>query len=123
MKRYKSIDVVRGIAILGMIFGHILNWWIIPEDYWLYLFLYYCLGPIAAGGFLFISGFSAIFAYKKSMIMTRKSDDFNMKMVRNVYMLRVLLLLLIAFIYNIAIALTINDLTWIWAWFVLQTIG
>ena len=123
MRRYKSIDTVRGIAVFGMVFGHILNWWLIPEDYWLYLFLYYALGPIAAGAFLFISGISAILAYEKSIVMMNKNQDFNMKMVRNVYILRALLLLLISFIYNFAIALAINDLTWIWAWFVLQTIG
>ena len=123
MRRYKSIDTVRGFAVFGMVFGHILNWWLIPEDYWLYLVLYYALGPIAAGGFLFISGISAILAYEKSVVMMKNNQDFNMKMVRNVYILRSLLLLLISFIYNIAIALAINDLTWIWAWFVLQTIG
>ncbi|TFG29908.1 MAG: DUF1624 domain-containing protein [Promethearchaeota archaeon] len=123
MRRYKSIDTVRGIAVFGMVFGHILNWWLIPEDYWLYLFLYYAMGPIAAGGFLFISGISAILAYEKSVVMMKENEDFNMPMVRNVYILRALLLLVIAFIYNIAIALAVNDLTWIWAWFVLQTIG
>ena len=123
MKRYKSIDIVRGIAVFGMVFGHILNWWLIPEDYWLYLSLYYGLGPIAAGGFLFLSGMSGVFAYKKSLIMVNESDDFSMDMVRNGYILRALLLLLIAFLYNIPIALAINDLTWIWAWFVLQTIA
>lgn len=123
MKRYVSIDIFRGIAVFGMVFGHILNWWLIPEDYWLYLFFYYGLGPIAAGGFLFLSGMSGVFAYKKSLIMVNESDDFNMGIVRNGYILRALLLLLIAFLYNIPIALAINDLTWIWAWFVLQTIA
>jgi len=123
MKRYKSIDVARGVAVFGMVFGHILNWWLVPEDYWLYLFIYYALGPIAAGGFLFLSGISGIFAYKKSIIMVNESDDFSMTMVRNGYLLRALLLLIIAFLYNIPIAIAINDLTWIWAWFVLQTIG
>ncbi|MFX1340187.1 MAG: heparan-alpha-glucosaminide N-acetyltransferase domain-containing protein [Promethearchaeota archaeon] len=123
MKRYKSIDIIRGIAVFGMVFGHILNWWIIPKDYWLYLFVYYALGPIAAGGFLFLSGMSGIFAYKKSLIMVDESEDFSINMVRNGYLLRALLLLLIAFLYNIPIAIAINDLTWIWAWFVLQTIA
>lgn len=123
MKRYKSVDIARGVAVFGMVFGHILNWWLIPEDYWLYLFVYYSLGPLGAGGFLFLSGLGGIFSYKKALIMVNESDDFNMNMVRNGYILRALLLLLIAFIYNIAIALVINDLTWIWAWFVLQTIS
>ncbi|MFX0070280.1 MAG: heparan-alpha-glucosaminide N-acetyltransferase domain-containing protein, partial [Candidatus Hermodarchaeota archaeon] len=121
--RFVSLDMIRGFAVMGMVFGHILNWWLIPEDYWLYLFMYYLLGPVAASGFLFISGLSAIFAYKKSTIMTSDNDNFDMKMVRNVYIFRALLLLLIAFLYNLAIAIVINDLTWIWAWFVLQTIG
>lgn len=123
MKRYKSVDIFRGFVVIGMVFGHILNWWLIPEDYWLYLFVYYALGPFAAGGFLFLSGMSGIFAYKKSLIMVDELDDYSIGMVRNIYILRSLLLLLIAFLYNISIALAINNLTWIWAWFVLQTIA
>jgi len=123
MKRYKCIDIVRGFAIIGMIFGHILNWWLTPEDYWLYLVIYYALGPVAAGGFLAISGLSASLSYKKSLVRIEESSDLNMRMVRNGYLLRGLLILIIAFLCNILIAIAINDLTWIWAWFVLQTIG
>jgi len=42
---------------------------------------------------------------------------------RNIYIIRALLLLSISLIYNTAIALTLNDLRWIWAWNVLQTIS
>ena len=123
MKRYKSIDIVRGIAIMGMVFGHILNWWLKSEDLWLYIIMYSTIGPIAASAFLFVSGVSAALAYKKRLILAKESKEFNMKMVRNIFIFRALFLLIIAFIYNTAIAIAINNYTWIWAWFVLQTIS
>lgn len=123
MRRYKSIDIIRGLCMIFMVYGHIINWWLTPEDYWLYLFLESIFAPIGASGFLFISGLSAQLSYKNRLEKAEGSNEFNMKMVRNVYMFRALLLLFIAFMYNTAIAIAINDLTYIWAWFVLQTIG
>ena len=32
MKRYKSIDIIRGICMIIMLAGHMLNWWLIPKD-------------------------------------------------------------------------------------------
>ncbi len=123
MKRYKGIDFFRGFCIFFMVFGHLLNWWLTPKDYWLYLFLYSFLAPIAASGFLFISGLSASLANNNWLIKVNDSNEYNMYMVRRMYIFRALLLLAISFIYNTAIAIAINDLTWIWAWFALQTIG
>ena len=123
MKRYKTIDFARGLCIMGMVFLHLNNWWLTPEDFWLYLTLEAYIGFIGASGFLFISGFSAKVAYKNWTIRIDDSNKFNIKMVRNVYLLRALFLLIIALIYNTIIAFALNDPTWIWAWNVLQTIS
>ncbi|MBA7552824.1 hypothetical protein ES705_45400 [subsurface metagenome] len=54
MKRIKSVDTIRGLCILLMILGHLMDWWIIPDDRWLIFILFAFLAPIAATGFMFI---------------------------------------------------------------------
>ena len=124
MKRFKTIDTARGMAIFGMVVGHMLNWWLTEEDLWIYIVYYIILAPLGVSAFLFISGASTTLAYRKRLILLKESDEFNMQTVRNMFMLRALILLVIALIYNIVGAFLIfEDLTWIWAWNVLQTIA
>ncbi len=124
MKRFKTIDTARGMAIFGMVVGHMLNWWLTEADLWIYLVYYIILAPLGVSAFLFISGASTTLAYRKRLMLLNESDEFNMQTVRNVFMLRALILLGIALIYNIVGAFLIfEDLTWIWAWNVLQTIA
>lgn len=120
MKRYKSIDAIRGLCMIIMILGHLLHWWITPADHWSYDLFKSIIVPVGASGFLFSSGVSAELSYKKKRIQFKEKD---IKFLRNIYLFRALILLIIAFLYNVAIAIAINNLTWIWAWFVLQTVG
>jgi hypothetical protein len=106
-----------------MVAGHILDWWIIIEHRLLIFVLFSFLVSVAASGFLFISGFSASLAYKSSIKKAETSTDIDLTQARNIYITRALLLLAIAFIYNTAIAIGLNDLRWIWAWNALQTIS
>lgn len=123
MKRIQSIDIVRGFCIFLMILGHLVDWWIITPDRWVVFYLYSILASIAATGFLFISGFSAALAYKSRAKKAETSTGITMTQARNIYIIRALLLLVISLIYNAVIALALNDLKWIWAWNVLQTIS
>ncbi len=123
MKRIKSVDTIRGLCILLMILGHLLDWWVRPEDRWLVHMLFAFLAPIAATGFMFISGFSAILSYKRKVSNIEDSNGLTMRKVKNIYLMRASLLLIVALLYNTVIAFGINDLTWIWAWNVLQTIA
>ncbi len=123
MKRIKTVDTIRGLCILLMILGHLIDWWIRIEDRWLINILFAFLAPIAASGFMFISGFSAILSYKSKVTNIDDSNGLTMRRVKNIYLIRALLLLIVALLYNTAIAFGINDLTWIWAWNVLQTIA
>lgn len=106
-----------------MVCGHLIDWWLTEEDYWLFLLLWSIFAAIGAGGFLFISGTVTALSYKNRILQEKDSNNEKMDFMRNTYIFRALLLLAIAFIYNTIIAIAINDLTWIWAWFVLQTIG
>jgi uncharacterized membrane protein len=106
-----------------MILGHLIDWWIRIEDRWLINILFAFLAPIAASGFIFISGFSVILSYKRKVTNIDDPNGLTMHRVKNIYLIRASLLLIVALLYNIVIAFGINDLTWIWAWNVLQTIA
>ena len=129
MKRIQSIDMVRGFCIFLMVLGHTLDWWILWDERWLINFLFSILAPIAATGFLFVSGLSAAIAYKSSVRKAKTSSDTTMSQARNIYIIRALLLLAIGLIYNTIVAVGVsfeknsNEMKWIWAWNALQTIS
>jgi len=112
-----------------MVLGHLLDWWIIRADYWLITFLFSFLAPIAATGFLLVSGFSAAISYKSRVRKAATSTDITMTQARNIYIIRALLLLVIGLFYNTIVALGVslennsNEFKWIWAWNALQTIS
>ncbi|MFW9820477.1 MAG: heparan-alpha-glucosaminide N-acetyltransferase domain-containing protein [Candidatus Thorarchaeota archaeon] len=121
MQRIKSVDVIRGLSIWIMIYGHMLQFWIRPEDYWLKFWLYAFLAPIGATGFLFISGVSATLAYKNNL----QTQKVMMKTMRNTYLLRAIFILIIALFFNFGVTIVFGggDFTDIWSWNALQTIG
>ncbi|MFW9936009.1 MAG: acyltransferase family protein [Candidatus Thorarchaeota archaeon] len=122
MKRYRSVDSLRGLCMFIMVYGHLFDWWLNLKNHWLFSdFLKPFLGPIGATGFIFISGVSAGLSYRKNKI--NNSNEFFMKDIRNIYLLRAFIILVISFIYNFSIAVNLNNFSFTWAWFVLQTIG
>ena len=123
MKRIKSIDTIRGFCIFLMVLGHMLSWWVRPEDFWITLLLHSILGDIAAGGFLFVSGLSAVIAFKSRLSKAESSEDISMEQVNNEYLIRALLILVIAVLFNIATAIVAFNPLYIWRWFIPLTIA
>jgi len=104
-----------------MFLGHLIEWWIKPEYIWLRTFTFFIFDPIGASGFLFISGVSITLSYRNRLSRAEEVKDLSYSRIKMSYFLRAFFLLAIAIIYNIAIAFTINQLSWIWTWFVLMT--
>jgi len=104
-----------------MVYGHMLQFWIRPEDFWLKFWLYAFLAPIGATGFLFISGVSATLAYKNNL----QTQKVQMNTMRNIYLLRALFILIIALFFNFGVAMVFGsgNLIDTWSWNALQTIG
>jgi len=124
MQRINSIDTIRGASMWIMIYGHIIFWWLRPEDYWFRDWLFAFLKPLGATGFLFISGVSTALAFKNSQYNILTSDKLKMLTVRNVFVIRAIMILLIGFIFNLfAAVLWGGNNADIWSWNVLQTIG
>lgn len=104
-----------------MVYGHMLQFWIRPEDFWLKYWLYAFLAPIGATGFLFISGVSSILSYKSNL----QSQKLPMKTMRNIYLLRALFILIIALFFNLGVSMVFGggNLADTWSWNALQTIA
>jgi len=121
MERLKSIDIFRGLCMSWMFLGHLIEWWIKPEYLWVKTFTFYIFDPIGAAGFLFISGVSITLSYRNRLYKIEEYKNISYSRIKMSYFLRAIFLLVIAIIYNTAIAITINQLSWIWTWFVLMT--
>ncbi len=123
MKRIKSMDTFRGWCIFMMVLGHMLSWWIRPEDRWLTSGLHSIFGDIVGTGFLFVSGISTIMFFRSRLIKAEASDNSSIDQVNNEYLFRALLLLIVALIYTSATAVgTLNPLN-IWKWYIPLTIA
>ena len=123
MKRIQSVDMIRGLCLFVMVLYHSVDWWILIPDRWIIALLVPIIGPLIFTGFLFVSGISGIISYRKGIIMAEKSDTFTIQMVKNSFILRALIIILIALIYNTIFAIVLMNPLFIWTWFVLLTIG
>lgn len=72
-------------------------------------------------GFLFISGVSTMISFRDRA--QKISKGYTFRVIRKEYLIRALLILIIALLYNLFVALTIGEITDIWKWFILLTIA
>jgi len=121
MQRLKSVDIFRGLCMSWMFLGHLIDWWIKSEFFWLESLTFSIFDPIGASGFLFISGVSITLSYRNRMFRVEVLKEISYLRIKLSYYLRALFLLIIAIVYNFFIAITINNLSWIWTWFVIMT--
>jgi len=122
MLRVKAIDIFRGLCIFYMTFGHMVYWWISQSDFWLYEVIWNLGAPVGGGGFLLVSGVSAILSYRRRLDKIQSSQDGNVKLVRNEYMLRALMIFFVSTLWNFFGTLYMG-LPGVWLWFVIQTIS
>lgn len=122
MRRIQAIDIFRGLCIFYMTFGHMMYWYSAKSSFWLYEIVWNLGAPIGGGGFLLVSGMSAMISYKVNLEKAKLSGDFSMKNSRNQYIIRALIILLISFIWNFFGTLFMG-VPGIWIWFVIQTIS
>lgn len=123
MRRIKTFDIIRGWCMFMMVFGHMLSWWIVSQDRWLTSALHSIFGDIVAIGFLFISGLSAVIFFRNRLTKIEISIKYSVGQVKNEYMFRALLILIIALLYNIVISIGTWDPLNIWKWFIPLTIA
>jgi hypothetical protein len=121
VQRLKSIDVFRGLCMIWIVLTHLIDWWLKSEFVWLHRITVMLFDSLGASGLLFISGVSIALSYRNKLKKVNTSEDYSLRTVRNSYLLRALLIFIIALFYNIFIAISLMDPKWIWTWFVLLT--
>lgn len=121
MKRIKSIDILRGFAIVCMFLYHIQIWWLREPDLWITDVMYSSYAILGTTGFLFISGVSTMLSYRNRTM--KISENYSNKTMRNEYLLRAFFILIIALFFNIFVAIGSGDISDIWKWFILLTIS
>ena len=120
--RIHALDIFRGLCIFYMTFGHLVNWWVIKADYWLYDIIWIFGAFVGGGGFLFVSGMSAALSYRKRKENFQLLQDSSEKLIRNEYVFRALIIFLISTIWNFVGTIYAN-IPGVWTWFVIQTIS
>ena len=86
MKRLNSIDTFRGISILWMFLGHLLNWWLIDPDSWLYNFTFNIVDPIGSSAFIFIAGVSTAISLRIRYLRAEISEKYDVKTISREYL-------------------------------------
>jgi uncharacterized membrane protein len=123
MKRLKSIDNFRGIGIIIMIWLHLSDWWLSDGSI---SFIYVSLLVMQYGfwvSYQFISGISRFLFYKTGGLREGSSEIINNQKIKREFVVRGLILLFIALLYNSVTAISGSNPSKIWTWFFLFTLG
>ncbi|MFX1410845.1 MAG: heparan-alpha-glucosaminide N-acetyltransferase domain-containing protein [Promethearchaeota archaeon] len=118
-----SIDIFRGLGMVYIMVGHMIDWWTIPKDDFLFYIYVSLFSAIGAAGFVFISGVSTAVSYRNRLAKAKTSDDYNNKTIKKEYLFRAFLILIVALIYNSIVAIEFLDPLLIWKWFIILTVA
>ncbi len=124
MQRLKSVDTFRGLSMMWMFLGHLQGWALRKGDQWLASLTFSFVDPIGAAAFLFMSGISTALSYRDRTFKREGLEEiYSQSRVKNEYLFRALIILIMALIYNSCVAIGILDPLQIWKWFFLLTIA
>ena len=116
-RRIKSIDFVKGFAIVFIILAHTASGWLNGASRYLYGILFTLLDILGPSLFVFLSALSVIFSIK------RKEGILPQKIIRNRIFTRGIVMIVIGMITNIAILEGGNLKIAIWGWNIITFIG
>ena len=123
MRRIRSIDNIRGLIIVLMIWVHLTDWWLVPGDIWFADFFYIFLDRLLGPSFLFVSGVSALISYRNSVKRIDYPQTASYSKMKNEYFIRAGLIIVVGLMFNLVAAVMLDDPRAIWTWFMLLTIG
>ena len=123
MKRLKSIDIFRGMGMVYIMVGHMIDWWTIPSEDWLFNVYVSLFSALGAAGFVFISGVGTMISYRNRIEKVRITANYSTKTMRKEYLIRGFLILGLGLLYNGIVAIQFFDPSVIWKWFIILTVG
>jgi uncharacterized membrane protein len=122
-KRIKSVDIFRGLGMVYIMVGHMIDWWSRPVDDWLFYVYVSLFSALGAAGFVFISGVSTMISYRKRIERAKNQTDYNTETVKKEYLIRGFLIMGLALLYNGIVAIEFFDPLNIWKWFIILTVA
>ncbi|MFX1492927.1 MAG: heparan-alpha-glucosaminide N-acetyltransferase domain-containing protein [Promethearchaeota archaeon] len=116
-RRIRSIDFVKGLAIVMILMAHTADAWL--DSQWIYLYgiMFALLDFLGPSLFVFLSALSVIFSVK------RKQGIVPDKVIRNGIVTRGIVIMVIGILFNIPSVLLFNKPEFIWNWNILVFIG
>ena len=78
---------------------------------------------VGAAGFVFISGVSTMISYQNRVEKVKNNLNYTAKTMRKEYLIRGFLILGVSLLYNGIVAIQFFDVTILWKWFIIQTVG
>lgn len=106
-----------------MVLGHTIKWGLTTQDAWIYEILERIFSPIGAAGFLFVSGVSISYSFKKKTDSIYGLNTQKYEILKKEYFYRAAIILIISLIYNSFALAWIFGIKYIWSWFILQTVA
>lgn len=122
-KRIKSVDIFRGLGMVYIMVGHMIDWWSRPVDDWLFYVYVSLFSALGAAGFVFISGVSTMISYRKRMERAKNHKEYSSERVKKEYLIRGLLIMGLGLAYNCIVAIEFFDPLNIWKWFIILTVA
>jgi hypothetical protein len=103
--------------------GHMIDWWTIPSEDWLFNVYVSLFSALGAAGFVFISGVGTMISYRNRVEKVRITANYSSKTMRKEYLIRGFLILGLGLLYNGIVAIQFFDPSVIWKWFIILTVG
>lgn len=117
-RRIRSIDFVKGLAIIFVILAHTASVWLASEWIFLYGIMYALLDILGPSLFVFLSALSVIFSVR------RKEGILPSKVIRNGIITRGIVIMVIGVLFNIpSVFILGGGIINIWNWNILVFIG
>ncbi|MBD3353703.1 MAG: DUF1624 domain-containing protein [Candidatus Lokiarchaeota archaeon] len=101
-KRIKSVDWIKGFAIMWVVFNHLLKYWLNSEDRWLQAFILMVTEFVGPSVFMYFAGVNITTSYRRTQKRT-KFKDFYAATIR-----KMLALLLISTLTNLSESLFVG---------------
>jgi hypothetical protein len=103
--------------------GHMIDWWTILSEDWLFNVYVSLFSALGAAGFVFISGVSTMISYRNRVEKVKITVNYSTKTMRKEYLIRGFLVLGLGLLYNGIVAIEFFDPFVIWKWFIILTVA
>ena len=109
--------------MIYVMIGHMIDWWLIPSEDWLFNVYVSLFSALGAAGFVFISGISTMISYRNRVEKVKSTVNYSTKTMRKEYLIRAFLVLGLGLLYNGIVAIQFFDPSIVWKWFIILTVG